>query len=216
MRTLSTIALFALLFFCSGCSTYDKVAVWYKYRNDFKLPRNTTARVAKPERPKPALANAEAPEAVAQTHPGQNRARKVRSPGRVSRLRNRVELLTASALTQVYPERRPVWEDASEKPDQDYVQVRPYRRTHWASTTGFLLSILSIFLLFSSAPAAAIVWIAAVVAGFVISLIGVTKTGPNKPYKGLGLAIAGLVITSIWLLLLLLIIVLIAALISSQ
>jgi len=48
---LKLIALFGLGFFVTSCSTYDRVAVWYKYRNDFrahKVDQDILVTKAKP------------------------------------------------------------------------------------------------------------------------------------------------------------------------
>jgi TM2 domain-containing membrane protein YozV len=42
----STLSLLGILLFATSCSTYDRVAVWYKYRNDFRVHKVNQDRLA--------------------------------------------------------------------------------------------------------------------------------------------------------------------------
>lgn len=218
MRWIWVLLLGALL---SGCATYDRVAVWYKYRRDFHLPK-PQAEHLRPERE--SLTAEESTEAMAQgdplrvgeqdaalspaarravaavgSHPAATPSLSREDEGVGSSIR---VSLTKKDRTRLYRKLKAEFTPAGEP-----------RRTHWATTTGFILTLAFagliglafwvghmrlagwnnlvwvVLLLLLSIPVALL--------AFIFSVIGLQETTLRPDiYKNLGLAIAGIVLTA--------------------
>jgi hypothetical protein len=212
---------FALMAMLSSCSTYHEVAVWYKYRKDFHLPKEQTA-VARNTMPQAAPAEAGSAVATAPSSIAAENAqsaqpermakmsrkeirREVRKAMRESKRGNLPVMdpqATASAAPgQIQVDTKPVWERALAQPE---APKKPAGEGSFsiAAIIGFVLAALGFLgaLAFSSP----ILFIATVVVALVLSIIGIMQTGPNGAHRGLGFAIAGLILSGLIILAILL------------
>ncbi len=214
---------FLAMFVLQGCGAYDRAAVWYKYRNDYHLPKQQPTRhtapapkaiaqaKAKPEAPATATAAEIAPElAVTNTPPEASKPMSRKDIRRALRharteARQMARAPQAPAAEEAYadaggtegagPNRtrlddRPVWERVLAQPE---AAQRPMARSlDWVSVVGFILSLLWFL---------GTAGIAFAIAGFIVSLIGLTRAGPGKAHSGRGFAIAGLIMGAVGVLL---------------
>lgn len=205
----------------SGCATYDRVAVWYKYRRDFHLPKPQPERLReervrnRTEEPTDAMAQAELSKGPSEVAPGLPA-----NPGALSQVGKQHP--TAPSFSAEDKEAHSLIPISFKKKDRerlyrklkaDFTPAGEPRRTHWATTTGFILTLAFagliglafwvghmrlagwdnlvwvVLLLLLSIPVALL--------AFIFSVIGLQETSLHPDiYKNLGLAIAGIVITA--------------------
>jgi hypothetical protein len=79
--------------------------------------------------------------------------------------------------------------DFLKKVNYSFFSGKDDRKFHWSAWLAFAFGLATLLLLFFSIPA------------IVFGIIGLTKTGPNKEYKGLGLSITGIALGFIGVLL---------------
>lgn len=218
LAALAALSLLLLAGF-SSCTTYHKVAVWYKYRNDFHLPKHQDDRqhtMAKGQAVYQASPQAEDESRII-TEPTRTPRKPALLAGIIKKRHARQavasvpdEGLSASIGAAASPLRKPVW--AMEEPQQATPAGPDNRPFHWSAMVGFVLSlcILPSFAFFLSYLFS--LFFLVLIGAFVFSIMSLFHTGPERPYRGRGLGIAGLVISivDVFLLFLLLILVLIA------
>ncbi len=124
-------------------------------------------------------------------------------------------VFAAAGVSAVVTTKRPVWERTVEGAEQQAPILAKKRPIHWSAITSFVFGISSLLLYlaalifdFLTFPVFLVLcglWLALII----FSIIGLIKTGPEKPYRGLGLTVAGLLsFLGLYLLFLLLLLVL--------
>ena len=214
-------AILLLLTMCLGlssCSTYHKVAVWYKYRKDFHLPKDQGDRHAIATAPSRAeISNAqEVPLSFNQPTGTRHKPSLLARIAKKRLARQAVltvpeEQLSASISAAPNPGRKPIWQ--RDEPQQaNPAMASDDRPFHWSAIVGFVLSlcILPSFILLLSYLFG--LFLLVLIGAFVFSIISLFHTGPGKPFRGRGLGIAGLVISivDVFLLFLLILLIIIA------
>jgi hypothetical protein len=220
---LAVLIVLSILF--SGCSTYHKVAVWYKYRKDFHLPK------ALPD-PETSLAKATQPiqeagqgEAVvsARVSKQSHRAYKTSVQNCLpAHLLNSEEVATAAiGIASLTHARNSIWARQDSKDDQKEAQANPAQATpdnrpyHWTAIAGFALALLAFPAFFIFLNSIIYFYTLIFAAGLTLSIISLFKTGESKPYKGRGLGVAGLVLSALDVLMLIAILVAVIVALSS-
>jgi len=208
-----------------SCTTYHKVAVWYKYRKDFHLPKeqnkgqyieqSQNEQQAAAIRPAThttdaALEVTDTPVPAAQPKPSffaRIAKRRHATPSNSSTPEGDI---SASLATGLNPARKPVWVTA--EPQQTAPAALDTRPIHWTAIVGFALSILAIPAFFIFLSYLFGIFVLTLLGGFVFSIVSLFLTGPEKRHRGRGFGVAGLVISifDVFLLILLLILILIA------
>lgn len=207
----------------SGCATYDRVAVWYKYRRDFHLPKPQPSSTPRISLPQGAGDTSEA--VLAQAPTSQEECTSpLLEPENSFRASPQRDLATArDAKSGIAPKSEKeliplnlTGKDRARlyrKLKADFAPTGEPRRTHWATTTGFILTLAFagliglafwvghmrlagwnnlvwvVLLLLFSIPVALL--------AFIFSVIGLQETTLHPDiYKNMGLAIASIALTA--------------------